>query len=237
MHKENTVISCGGGVVVKEANKGLMKGKIIYLMVSINDLKRRLEKAKLIRPLLKTKTVEELFEERNQLYLNFADIVINNQNVDKSIEKIKNGVGQIMDKVLVINGPNINMLGKRPKDHYGDKTLEEINQMMVAEGGFLFEFFQSNHEGAIVDKIQQSLEVCGVIINPGAFTHTSIAIHDALEILECPIIEVHLSDVDNREDFRKINYIRSVCQHSIKGLKEMGYIEAIKYLKRYKNMI
>lgn len=134
-------------------------------------------------------------------------------------------------KVLVINGPNLNMLGKRDKGHYGTKTLVDICEMMKKEDCFEYIFFQSNHEGDIIDKIQLT-DCDAIIINPGAYTHTSVAIHDALEIKKCEKVEVHLSDVDNRDDFRKINFVRDVCTHTVSGLKEYSYIEAINYLKK-----
>ena len=136
-----------------------------------------------------------------------------------------------MKRILVINGPNLNMLGKRPKEHYGTKTLDEINQMIKDYNkNISFIFFQSNHEGDIIDRIQQ-LDYDGLIINPGAYTHTSVAIHDALEIVDCPKVEVHLSDVFNRESFRKIDFVKDVCDITITNLKEQGYIEAVKYLQ------
>jgi 3-dehydroquinate dehydratase-2 len=139
-------------------------------------------------------------------------------------------------KVLVINGPNLNMLGKRPKEHYGSLTLEEINRLMEVEnnGYFELEFYQSNYEGDIVTKIQQSLNYYAIIINPAAYTHTSVAIHDALEMFEGVKIEVHLSDVDNREDFRKINFVRDVCCKNFANERENSYVNAIKYLKELK---
>lgn len=139
-------------------------------------------------------------------------------------------------KALVINGPNLNMLGKRPKEHYGAKTLEEINELMLKEADIYLdlEFYQSNYEGDIVTKIQKSLDYDAIIINPAAYTHTSVAIHDALEMFLGIKIEVHLSDVDNRDDFRKINYVRDVCDVSFSGMHEGSYIEAIKYLKNVK---
>ena len=139
-------------------------------------------------------------------------------------------------KVLVINGPNLNMLGKRPKEHYGSLTLEEINRLMVEEndGYFDLEFYQSNYEGDIVSKIQQSLSYHAIIINPAAYTHTSVAIHDALEMFDGIKIEVHLSDVDNREDFRKINFVRDVCHKNFANERENSYVNAIKYLKELK---
>lgn len=136
-----------------------------------------------------------------------------------------------MKKILVINGPNLNMLGKRKKEHYGVKTLDEINQMIKDyDKSFSYDFFQSNYEGAIIDRIQK-LDYDAVIINPGAYTHTSVAIRDALEIADCPKVEVHLSDVFNREEFRRIDYIKDVCDITITNLREMSYIEAVKYLQ------
>jgi 3-dehydroquinate dehydratase-2 len=124
------------------------------------------------------------------------------------------------------------MLGKRPKEHYGSKTLDEINQM-IKESAPMYEFmfFQSNHEGAIVDRIQV-LDYDAIIINPAAYTHTSVAIRDALEIVDKPKVEVHLSDVFNRDDFRKIDYIKDVCDTCITNLKEQSYIKAVEYLQK-----
>ncbi len=138
--------------------------------------------------------------------------------------------------VLVINGPNLNMLGKRPKEHYGTLTLEEINNLMLKEAdGNNIDFYQSNSEGDIVTKIQEAIgKYDAIIINPGAYTHTSVAIHDALEIYDGIKIEVHLSDVDNREDYRKINFVRSVCNKTFSGKKEGSYLEALQYLKNNK---
>lgn len=136
-----------------------------------------------------------------------------------------------MKKILVINGPNLNMLAKRKKEHYGVKTLDEINQMIKDyDSNFEFDFFQSNYEGAIIDRIQK-LDYDAIIINPGAYTHTSVAIRDALEIADCPKVEVHLSNVFNREEFRRIDYIKDVCDITITNLREMSYIEAVKYLQ------
>ena len=140
-------------------------------------------------------------------------------------------------KVLVINGPNLNMLGKRPKEHYGSLTLYEINDLMLkeADGALDLEFFQSNSEGEIITEIQLAVgNFDAIIINPGAYTHTSVAIHDALEIFDGIKIEVHLSEVDDREDFRKINFVRDVCDKTFTGKKEGSYLEAIDYLKNIK---
>lgn len=133
-------------------------------------------------------------------------------------------------KIVIINGPNLNMLGKRESKHYGNFTLNDLN--LLIERTFPnvnFTFFQSNHEGSIIDYLQD-LQTDALIINAGAYTHTSIAIRDALVMLSIPKVEVHLSDVDNREDFRKINYIRDVVDYHVVGKKEQSYIEAIRFL-------
>ncbi len=145
--------------------------------------------------------------------------------------------GKLVLKVLVINGPNLNMLGRRANEHYGAKTLDDIILLMEFVNNVVITHYQSNHEGDIVDCIQKSDEYDGLIINPGAYTHTSIAIRDALEIVAIPKIEVHLSDIYNREEFRKINYISDVVDKSFIGMREQGYIEALKYLKHIKNMV
>ena len=141
-----------------------------------------------------------------------------------------------MIRVLVLNGPNLNMLGKRPKEHYGSLTLNQINELMKkeAENKLELEFYQSNYEVDLVTKIQESLNYDAIIINPAAYTHTSVAIHDALEMFTGIKIEVHLSKVDNREDFRRINFVRDVCDVCFSGEFEGSYVNAIKYLKNHK---
>lgn len=122
------------------------------------------------------------------------------------------------------------MLGKRESKHYGNFTLNDLN--LLIERTFPnvnFTFFQSNHEGSIIDYLQD-LQTDALVINAGAYTHTSIAIRDALVMLSIPKVEVHLSDVDHREDFRKINYIRDVVDYHVVGKKEQSYIEAIRFL-------
>lgn len=133
--------------------------------------------------------------------------------------------------VLVINGPNLNMLGKREPAIYGSTTLDDINsglEKMGKEKGLVIESFQSNHEGAIVDRIHEAFKkVDGIIINPGAYTHTSVAIRDALLILDVPIIEVHISNVHKREEFRHHSYISDISTGQIVGLGVKGYYLAL----------
>ena len=139
-------------------------------------------------------------------------------------------------KILVINGPNINMLGIREPDIYGNNTFAELLSLIAQtarEEDLDIEQFQSNHEGAIVDKIQECYgRVDGIVINPAAYTHTSIAILDALKSVGIPAVEVHISDVDAREAFRRISYPGMYCEKTIKGHGLAGYREAILYLKK-----
>ena len=137
-------------------------------------------------------------------------------------------------KILVLNGPNINMVGIREPGIYGMQTFADLLQLLddtAKELGVEFEQFQSNHEGALVDKIQESYgKVDGIVINPAAYTHTSVAILDALKAVALPAVEVHLSDVDAREPFRHLSYAGMACQKTFKGLGFEGYREALRYL-------
>ncbi len=138
-------------------------------------------------------------------------------------------------KLLVINGPNINMLGIREPGIYGKQSFSDLLSLIentAREENMDIEQFQSNHEGAIVDKIQSCYGcVDGIVINPAAYTHTSVAILDALKAVSIPAVEVHISDVDAREPFRQISYAGMYCEKTIKGLGFEGYRQAILYLK------
>lgn len=138
-------------------------------------------------------------------------------------------------KILVINGPNINFLGIREPDIYGKDTYDDLVRLISAHAdkkGITVEFFQSNHEGAIVDKIQRAYfeKADGIVINPAAYTHTSVAIADALKAVSIPCVEVHISDVSKREEFRQISYVRSICKKTIIGKGFQGYCEAMDFL-------
>ena len=141
-----------------------------------------------------------------------------------------------MTKILILNGPNHNMLGTREPEIYGHQTLDEIKGLCAEKAkalGFDIDFRQSNHEGELVTWIQEAREsVDGVIINAAAYTHTSVAIHDALKLLDCPIIEVHLSNPKDREDFRHFSYIESVATAVIAGHGASGYEMALEELKK-----
>lgn len=140
-------------------------------------------------------------------------------------------------KFLVINGPNLNMLGIREPKLYGSQNFAALQEFIKAacdEAGVECELFQSNHEGSIVDKIQEAYgNTDGIIINPAAYTHTSVAILDALKSVSIPAVEVHISDVSTREDFRQISYARLACVKTYMGLGFEGYRQAVLFLKDY----
>ena len=143
-------------------------------------------------------------------------------------------------KIKVINGPNINMLGIREPGIYGSENYETLCNNIKAfalENNIEVELYQSNHEGDLVDQIQACYgKIDGIVINPGAYTHTSIAILDAAKAVKIPIVEVHISKVEEREDFRQVSYIREACVKTITGHGINGYIEAMQFLlENYKN--
>ena len=140
-------------------------------------------------------------------------------------------------KILVINGPNLNMLGIREPDHYGRETYADLVDNVKSycdKKGVYCECYQSNHEGDLVDKIQEAYGVFdAIVINPGAYTHTSIALLDAVKSVSIPTVEVHISKVEEREEFRQISYIRLACVKTITGLGTDGYLRGIDFLIDY----
>lgn len=139
-----------------------------------------------------------------------------------------------MKRILIVNGPNLNMLGIREPDIYGEKTYKDLCGMIeeyAKERKIKVDFVQSNHEGDLVDAIQDAYgKADGIVINPAAYTHTSVALLDALKAVGIPAVEVHISDVDEREAFRRISYVRNACVACIKGHGLEGYTEAIDLL-------
>ena len=142
-------------------------------------------------------------------------------------------------KILVLNGPNINMLGFREPGVYGSQSYRELLRLLdewAQELGVQIEHYQSNHEGCLVDRIQQAIGVFdGIVINPAAYTHTSIAILDALKAVALPAVEVHISDVSKREDFRQISYAGRACVKTIMGQGLEGYRQAMAFLTEMQN--
>lgn len=137
-------------------------------------------------------------------------------------------------KLLVINGPNLNMLGIREPEIYGSATYQDLVDIIQKEAdamGVEVSFYQSNHEGDLVDAIQQAYgKIDGIVINPAAYTHTSVALLDAVKAVGIPTVEVHISDPDTRDEFRKISYIRAACKATVKGKGFAGYLEAMHIL-------
>lgn len=139
-------------------------------------------------------------------------------------------------KILILNGPNINMLGIREPQIYGKHTYNDLVESVknhAKEQGVEVEFFQSNHEGALIDEIQRAYfdKIDGIVFNPAGYTHTSVALADAIKGVSIPTVEVHISDVDEREEYRKISYIKDVAIATIKGHGLTGYCEAIDLIK------
>lgn len=140
-------------------------------------------------------------------------------------------------KILIMNGPNLNFLGIREPDIYGKATYQDLLDLIqkaADERGIEVSFYQSNHEGALVDRIQQAYYdgIDGIVINPGAYTHTSVALLDAVKSVGIPTVEVHISDVTTREDFRQVSYIRQACVGTVMGKGFDGYVEAMDMLKK-----
>ena len=141
-------------------------------------------------------------------------------------------------KLLVINGPNLNMLGIREPEHYGAETYAALVKKVedyCAQKGHTVAFFQSNHEGALVDAIQQAYfdKVEGIVINPAAYTHTSVALLDAVKSVSIPTVEVHISKVEEREAFRQVSYIRAACIGTVSGLGTDGYLRGVDLLEAH----
>lgn len=139
-------------------------------------------------------------------------------------------------KILVLNGPNINMLGIREPEIYGKQTYEDLKKLILQNAnGVDIDFYQSNHEGALVDAIQKAYfdGIDGIVFNPGAYTHTSVALLDALKATNIPCVEVHISDPDTREEFRRISFVRDACLKTIKGEGLNGYVLALEFLKEH----
>lgn len=140
-------------------------------------------------------------------------------------------------KILILNGPNLNLLAERPTEHYGSLSLNEIEKIIIEEfPNNQFEFFQSNHEGELIDRIQKASESFdGLIINPGGYSHSSVSIRDALEICSIPKIEVHISNLAKRENFRHTTLTASGCNGYISGFREKSYIAAVYTLEKIFN--
>lgn len=234
------IYSVGGGTPVSAENRRLLRklGTVVYLRVSPETVYNRL-KNDTSRPLLQCgdplERIRTLMEERREAYETCADIVVDadQADMDSIIKGIMEGTGKM--KLLVINGPNINFLGIREKSVYGTRDYQYLLDMIrkkAEETGNEITVFQSNHEGAIIDRIQDAYfdGTEGIVINPGAYTHYSYAIRDALASITVPKVEIHISDITKREEFRKISVTAPVCDRQIYGKGLEGYLMAIDFI-------
>ena len=238
--KGKCIFSVGGGTPVLPQNRELLKklGMVVYLRVKPETVYERLKEDN-TRPLLQCEEplerIRELMTARREAYESCADLVLDadDLSVDEIIEKIAEEVGRM--KLLVINGPNINFLGIREKSVYGTQNYQYLLDMIqkkADETGNNITVFQSNHEGAIIDRIQEAYfdGTEGIVINPGAYTHYSYAIRDALASITVPKVEIHISDITKREAFRKVSVTAPVCDKQIYGKGLEGYLQAIDFI-------
>ena len=235
--KGRCIYSVGGGTPVRPRNQELLKqlGKVVYLRVKPETVYQRLKEDD-TRPLLQCPDplgrIRELMESRKEAYEACADLVLDadDLDVDETMEKIAEEMNKM--KILVINGPNINFLGIREKSVYGTQDYEYLVDMIrkkAEETGNEILVFQSNHEGAVIDRIQEAYfdGTEGIVINPGAYTHYSYAIRDALASITVPKVEIHISDITRREPFRKVSVTAPACDKQIYGKGLDGYLQAI----------
>ena len=238
--KFQRIYSVGGGTPVREKNRELLKklGTVVYLRIRPETVYERL-KNDTARPLLQCedplKRIRELLESRKEFYEDCADVIIDvdDLSMDAILGKIIREINGM--KLLVINGPNINFLGIREKSVYGTQDYQYLLDLIRKKAdntGIDVTVFQSNHEGAIIDRIQEAYfdGTEGIVINPGAYTHYSYAIRDALASITVPKVEIHISDITKREDFRKVSVTAPVCDKQIYGQGLDGYLQAIDFI-------
>jgi len=242
------ILSVGGGTPINPVNRQLLKkcGTVIYLRVKPETVYDRI-KGDSTRPLLQCENplqkICTLMEARKEAYEECADIIIDvdKLTVDGVVQSIMARLQKMREqekhkmKLLVINGPNLNFLGIREKSVYGVQDYQYLLDMIAKKGeetGSEITVFQSNHEGAIIDRIQEAYfdGTQGIVINPGAYTHYSYAIRDALASITVPKVEIHISDITKREEFRKISVTAPVCDKQIYGQGLMGYLQAIDFI-------
>lgn len=234
----DTIISSGGGVVLKEENMNLFKKNsiIIYIERDINVIRNTINTSK--RPLLKNNPEKliQIYKERKSLYKKYCEYEIkNNWKMGKAIHEIIQLIKREEQmKIYVINGSNLNFLGIREKDIYGEKNYDCLCNYLKQEAKLLnidLKIFQSNIEGEIINYIQDAYSNAdGIVINPGAYTHYSYAIMDALQAVNLPAIEVHLSNIYKRDEFRHKSVTASACMGQISGLGFTGYKLAMQAL-------
>lgn len=234
------IYSVGGGTPVRAENRELLKrlGRVVWLRLRPETVYERLKNDN-TRPLLQCENplerIRELMESRREAYESCADLIVDVDDAEPEeiLKKIEKEAQKM--KLLVINGPNINFLGIREKTVYGAQDYQfllDLIQKKAQETGNEITVFQSNHEGAIIDRIQEAYfdGTEGIVINPGAYTHYSYAIRDALASITVPKVEIHISDITKREEFRKISVTAPVCDKQIYGQGLDGYLQAIDFI-------
>lgn len=237
---QRRIYSVGGGTPVRPENQKLLRklGFVVYLRTKPETIYNRLKNDS-TRPLLQCedplKRIRELMDARKEAYEACADLIIDADDSDAEciLRRIVAEVNKM--KLLVINGPNINFLGIREKSVYGTQNYEYLLDMIqkkAEETGNDITVFQSNHEGAIIDRIQEAYfdGTEGIVINPGAYTHYSYAIRDALASITVPKVEIHISDITKREEFRKTSVTAPACDKQIYGQGLDGYMQAIDFI-------
>lgn len=246
--KQPRILSVGGGTPVNPVNRELLKkcGTVVYLRVRPETVCKRIGHDT-TRPLLQCdnplERVSSLLAQRESAYEECADIILDVDELDTEavLSRLTGalsrywGEAKRKKKLLVINGPNLNFLGIREKSVYGAEDYNYLLKLLEDKGkatGTEVTVFQSNHEGAIIDRIQEAYfdGTRGIVINPGAFTHYSYAIRDALASITVPKVEIHISDITKREEFRKISVTAPVCDKQIYGQGLDGYLQAIDFI-------
>ncbi len=246
--RQEKIIAVGGGTPVKSENRDLLRklGCVVYLRIQPLTVYERLRYDE-TRPLLAgpdpLEKICQLMAERSAAYEEAADYVIDvdDLSLDQVVAQIKEyveGKNKKGMKLLVVNGPNLNFLGIREKSVYGTQDYNYLLEMIRRKGeesGHQISVFQSNHEGAIIDRIQEAYfdGTEGIVINPGAYTHYSYAIRDALASIVVPKVEIHISDITKREEFRKISVTAPACDKQIYGQGLDGYLQAIDFIAEF----
>jgi 3-dehydroquinate dehydratase type II len=244
--KNKSVIALGGGTPIDVDNQEIIKSDLIIHITTSQELLFSRILSNGIPAFIADKdnpvdTLKKLWAKREKIYHKLATLSIDNSGtLESTLENVLNKLSLLnkpQKQLLLLNGPNLNQLGLRDPAHYGNLTLkniEELTAQEVEKHGFTLISYQSNHEGNLIDILQtQSSNIMGIIINPGALTHYSYALYDALIDTKLPIVEVHLSKISQREDWRRHSVTAPACIKTFEGKQSKSYLEAINYLIGY----
>ena len=232
--RQGQVIATGGGAVLRQENVDALRrtGAVVFLDRPVEDILAGVSMEG--RPLGQGTAAqfEDTFIRRLPFYQAAADLTVRDFSApEATVEAILAGLADLPKRILVINGPNLNLLGQREPDIYGRQDYDYLCGLIAAHAkalGVRVDCWQSNHEGAIIDRIQQAQGVYdGIVINPGAYTHYSYAIHDALKAITVPAWEVHISDIHSREAFRAVSVTAPACRGQVYGQGLPGYLTAM----------